>query len=160
MGVAWLRNPDTYRGYVPVAPCSATIISAHLFRKLGGYDLGLPLYGAAEAEFSVRLWLSGAKIKALPDLVLLHHFRSRQEHGAFLKEFGEILVHNYVRFGLLYLSGALLTRMLRFYATRQPQLFRAALLNVVRNGVWHQRERLRKSLRYDILHYLGRFANG
>jgi glycosyltransferase involved in cell wall biosynthesis len=157
MGVRWLKNPYLYRGYVPVAPCGATIITASLFRKLGGYDTGMPLYGAAEPEFSVRLWLSGADIVVLPDLVLRHRFRPRLQHSAFLERFGEVLTRNYIRFGLLYHDDAMAIQMLRFYAASHPRHFLSALRSVVRNGVWHRREELRRTLKYGFSDYLQRF---
>jgi glycosyltransferase involved in cell wall biosynthesis len=57
MGVVWLASPDEYDGYVPVSACTCTVIDRDLFFRLGGYDEALPLYGAAEPEFSVRAWL-------------------------------------------------------------------------------------------------------
>src|SRR5258708_5717503 len=85
MAASWLRNPAVYGGYLPVSPCSATIIPADLFRRVGGYDTGMPVYGAAEPEFSVRLWLSGAEIVAVSDLVLQHRFRPASERRPFLE---------------------------------------------------------------------------
>jgi glycosyltransferase involved in cell wall biosynthesis len=157
MGVRWLKSPYIYGGYVPVAPCSATIITARLFRSLGGYDTGMALYGAAEPEFSVRLWLSGADIVSLPALVLRHRFRPRPQHSAFLERFGEVLTRNYIRFGLLYHDDTMAMQMLNFYAASHPRHFLSALRNVVRNGVWHRREELRRTLKYSFSHYLQRF---
>jgi glycosyltransferase involved in cell wall biosynthesis len=158
MGVGWLRNPYTFQGHIPVAPCSATIINAGLFRKLGGYDLGLPLYGAAEPEFSVRLWLSGCEIKAVPELRLLHYFKTRPRHLAFLERIEEVLVRNCIRFGLLYLDHPRAIRMLKFYAARRSQNhFRKVLHDVVQRGVWQHRERLKSILKYDFEAYLRRF---
>jgi glycosyltransferase involved in cell wall biosynthesis len=160
MGVSWLRNPYAYQGHVPVAPCGATIISANLFRKLGGYDLGLPLYGAAEPEFSVRLWLSGSEIKVLPDLILLHHFKTRKRHLAFLEGIEDVLIRNYIRFGLLYLDNPEAVRMLRFYAAkRSPHHFRGMLLDIVQRGVWERRDRLKSTLEYDFGAFLRRFPS-
>jgi glycosyltransferase involved in cell wall biosynthesis len=160
MGVGWLKDPNTFHGYAPVAPCGGTIISASLFRKLGGYDLAMPLYGAAEPEFSVRLWLSGSEIRVLPDLVLRHHFREREQHAKFLGEAGTVLTGNYLRFGLLYLDDASAAEMLRFYTVRQPAHFHRALQSVIRAGVWKRRENLRRTLRHDFSFYLRRFPCG
>jgi glycosyltransferase involved in cell wall biosynthesis len=158
MGVRWLKHPGSFQGYVPVAPCGGTIISASLFRKLGGYDGELPLYGAAEPEFSVRLWLSGAEIKVLPDLMLRHHFRARPSHRSFLARIEQLLIRNYVRFGLLYLDGADASRMLRLYSAKcSPQEFRRMLSDLARRGVWQRRAWLKCNLAHDFKEYLRRF---
>jgi glycosyltransferase involved in cell wall biosynthesis len=158
MGVRWLKHPASFNGYVPVAPCGGTIISASLFRKLGGYDGELPLYGAAEPEFSVRLWLSGAEIRVLPDLILRHHFRARRSHRSFLARIEQILIRNYVRFGLLYLDGADAARMLRLYSAKcTPRQFRGILSELAQCGVWQRRAWLKGNLEHDFNEYLRRF---
>lgn len=158
MTVCWLRTPYHFGGHVPVAPCSATILSADLFRKLGGYDTKMPLYGAAEPEFSVRLWLSGATIVSLPDLVLRHRFRPKRKHSEFLSTIHEILVRNYIRFGLLYLDSATTTRMLKYYADRNPTSFRDLLSAAIETGVWERRQELRSLLKLDFSFYKQSFA--
>jgi glycosyltransferase involved in cell wall biosynthesis len=154
MGVRWLRTPCAFGGYIPVAPCSATIITTSLFRRLGGYDTKMPLYGAAEPEFSVRLWLSGAEIVGLPGVVLRHRFRPRQQQGNFLSAIEHVLVRNYIRFGLLYLNSQMATQMLRLYAGRHPTKCHTMLLDAIRNGVWDRREQLRRWLKFDFDSYL------
>jgi glycosyltransferase involved in cell wall biosynthesis len=158
MGTKWLGTPYMFGGFVPVVPCSATILPADLFRRLGGYDVKMPLYGAAEPEFSVRLWLSGIQIFALPELVLFHHFRPRSRHAAFLGQFQEVFARNYIRFGLLYLDAPIAVQMLHFYAAGYPMKFRNMLAHVVNHGVWGRREELKRILRYDFADYLRHFS--
>lgn len=146
MGASWLRNPMVYGGYLPVSPCSATIIPADLFRRAGGYDTAMPVYGAAEPEFSVRLWLSGAEIVSLPNLVLQHRFRPASERRPFLEAISVLQVHNYLRFGVLYLDQSQVLRMLHYYATTAPRVFERALRQVWAGDVWNRRELLRRSL--------------
>jgi glycosyltransferase involved in cell wall biosynthesis len=158
MTVRWIRSPYQFGGYVPISPCSATIISADLFRRLGGYDTKMPLYGAAEPEFSVRLWLSGATIVSQPQLVLRHRFRPKRKHSEFLSTIHEILVRNYLRFGLLYLDPPTATRMLKYYADRNPRVFRDLLSAAVQTGVWERRQELKSLLKVDFSYYKQRFA--
>jgi glycosyltransferase involved in cell wall biosynthesis len=158
MGVHWLRSPSVFRGFVPVSPCGGTIITSDLFRRLGGYDTGMPVYGAAEPEFSVRLWLSGAEIVSLPDLVLLHRFKPPPERNAFLQQIAPLQVHNYIRFGLLYLGERQLLQMLRHYAITAPLHFEKALRQVVQGGVWARHEFLTRTLRFTFDSYVRRFG--
>jgi glycosyltransferase involved in cell wall biosynthesis len=145
MGVRWLRSPYAFGGYVPVAPCTGTIVGAALFRQLGGYDTAMPVYGAAEPEFSVRLWLSGAAIMAAPDIVVTHRFRPAAEREPFLKRIAAIQVQNYLRFGLLYLAESQLIQVLRHYALSAPDLVGEAMTNLARSDVWSRRVALRAS---------------
>jgi glycosyltransferase involved in cell wall biosynthesis len=158
MGVHWLRSPSVFRGFVPVSPCGGTIITADLFHRTGGYDTGMPAYGAAEPEFSVRLWLGGAEIVSLPDLVLLHRFRPWPERNAFLQRIASLQVHNYIRFGLLYLGERQLLQMLRHYAITAPQHFENALRQVAQGDVWARREFLARTLRFTFGSYVRRFG--
>jgi glycosyltransferase involved in cell wall biosynthesis len=154
LGVGWLTSPRAWGGYVPVAPCSSTVISSALFRELGGYDTAMPLYGAAEPEFSVRLWLSGAEIVSVPSLVLKHWFRPVAHHTAFLVRHEELLTRNYLRFALLYLQDDLLTRVLHHYASARPKVFAKALSAVATRQTWERRNALQNNLRYSFADYL------
>ena len=88
MSAAWLPAPGIYGGHVPVAACTGTVIDRSLLHHLRGYDEALPLYGAAEPEFSVRVWLSGYDVVNLPDLLIAHRFRPRPDLTAFLQSIG------------------------------------------------------------------------
>ena len=84
----------------PSRPAPELQSPADLFRRAGGYDTEMPVYGAAEPEFSVRLWLCGAEIVSMPDLVLHHRFRPAAERQPFLDAINKVLLRNYLRFGL------------------------------------------------------------
>ena len=151
MGFSWLRSPAQYGGYVPLSPCTGTIISTELFRRVGGYDTAMPVYGAAEPEFSVRLWLSGAEIICMPDLLLEHRFRPAAERRPFLDAISLTQVYNYLRFGLLYLDRPRVLQLFRHYATNAPHLFGKALRQVWSSDVWDRRDLLLRTLpaRFD-----------
>jgi len=158
MGVSWIRDPRQHGGHVPVAPCAGTILSSELFRRSGGYDTAMPVYGAAEPEFSVRLWLLGAEIVAVPDLVLKHRFKPEHERQPFLDAIGKIQFCNYLRFGMLYLDRPRLTQMLRHYERQSPSLFAEALPRIVSGDVWHRRELLEKRLPLRFKSFVERFS--
>jgi glycosyltransferase involved in cell wall biosynthesis len=158
MGVRWLPSPDAFGGYVPVASSAGTIVSAALFRQLGGYDTAMPIYGAHEPEFSVRLWLSGAAIVTAPDLVVTHRFRPETERKPFLSNIAELEVQNYVRFGLLYLDEKDALTTIRHYATASPTHLEQALRQMQRGDVWVRRAELRQNLRYPFAEYARRFC--
>ena len=157
MGVSWLRHPAQHGGYVPVAPCAATILPAELFRRAGGYDTALPVYGAAEPEFSVRLWLAGAEILSIPDLVLQHRFRPDRERRPFLDAIGRIQLYNYLRFGMLYLDRPRIMQMLRHYKIQSPMLLEEAVRGLNSSDVWHRRNLLEQRLPLRFQSFVDRF---
>jgi GT2 family glycosyltransferase len=158
MGADWLIYPGLYGGYAPISPCAGTIISADIFRRVGGYDTAMPVYGAAEPEFSVRLWLSGAEIVLLPDLVLQHRFRPASERRPFLEAISLLQFQNYLRFGMLYLDRARMQQMFRYYAASAPRLFEKALGRVWASDVWQRRDVLRQNLPAGFDSFVRRFG--
>ena len=158
MGVQWLRDPRFYGGYVPISPCSGTAITAELFRRAGGYDTEMPVYGAAEPEFSVRLWLCGAEILSMPDLVLHHRFRPASERQPFLDAIGKVSLRNYLRFGLLYLDQKRITQLMHYYSAQSPTQFSEVLHSLSTDGVWQRRRLLEERLPLRFPSFVERFA--
>jgi glycosyltransferase involved in cell wall biosynthesis len=158
MGFDWLRTPNAFSGYVPISPCTGTVLPTTLFRKIGGYDTAMPMYGAAEPEFSVRLWLSGAEIVLAPELVLRHRFRPSSERMPFLEAISAIQTHNYLRFGLLYLERPQLLRLLHHYAASAPRYFEKSIRRLWAGDVWARRDLLRRTLPGRFEAFIERFA--
>jgi len=158
MGFDWLRTPNAFSSYVPISPCTGTVLPTALFRKIGGYDTAMPMYGAAEPEFSVRLWLSGAEIVLAPDLVLRHRFRPPSERRPFLDAISAIQTHNYLRFGLLYLDQPQVLRLLQHYAASAPRHFEKSIRRVWAGDVWARRDLLRRTLPGRFEAFMERFA--
>jgi hypothetical protein len=158
MRFAWLNHPRAFGGFVPLSPCTGTVLTKDLFRRAGGYDTAMPIYGAAEPEFSVRLWLSGAEIVCVPDLVLEHRFRPASERQPFLEAINFVQVCNYLRFGMLYLDPPLVRRVFHHYRKAQPQVFAQAMRRVYAGDVWSRREVLRRNLPRRFQSFAARFG--
>jgi len=158
MGVDWIRDPRTYGGYAPISPCSGTAIAADLFRRAGGYDTEMPVYGAAEPEFSVRLWLYGAEIVSMPDLVLHHRFRPASERQPFLDAISGVLLRNYLRFGLLYLDRQRIDQLMHYYSEQSPSHFAEALQSLTAGNVWERRRLLEERLPMSFPSFVERFG--
>jgi len=158
MGVRWIGRSGSYGGYVPVSPCTCTVIDRILFHQLGGYDETMPIYGAAEPEFSVRLWLSGYEIVNIPDFYIHHRFRPRNEHELFCTSIREILLRNYLRFASYYLPEDLLSRAYDYYRVRYPSEIDRCLLDLRETNVWSRRSELKRELPLDFRWFMRRFA--
>ena len=158
MGVDWIRDPRLYGGYVPISPCSGTALTADLFRRAGGYDTEMPVYGAAEPEFSVRLWLCGAELLCMPDLVLHHRFRPASERQPFLDAIAQVSLRNYLRFGLLYLDQQRIVQLMHYYSEQSPSNFSEALRSLSAGDVWNRRRLLEERLPVRFASFVERFG--
>jgi len=156
MGTRWISAPSAGHGRVPVAACSCTVIDQNLFRHLGGYDESLPIYGAAEPEFSLRAWLHGYEIVNVPDLAILHSFRPRAQFNAFRASIQHMLVRNYLRFSCYYLPERQLLRTYDHYAAVAPRDFQQCIAEGVPQDSWGRREEL-KRLPYDFKWFATKF---
>lgn len=141
MGTSWNTSAEAAPFAVHVAACHATVLPRQLFERLGGYDEGMVIYGAGEPEFSVRAWLNGAEVIAVPQLEVQHRFKPKDEFSQFMSSVRPHWVHNCLRFGLLYLSELGCLQLLRHYARLSPY-FQQAALAVARSDVWLRRRNL------------------
>jgi len=146
MGTYWNKKAVERPTEVQVAACPATVLTRELFQRIGGYDDGMIMYGAAEPEFSVRAWLSGAEILLLPDLRVEHRFKPPGERLAFIRDVREHMVANGLRFGLLYSEELVSMQVIRYYSLKFPNLFEEALARVAASDVWERRARLHEDL--------------
>lgn len=158
MGVSWIPMAGLYGGYVPVAACTGTVIDRALFHHLGGYDESLPLYGAAEPEFSVRVWLSGYEIVNVPELLIGHRFRPKAEHDKFLSSIGPVFRRNYLRFACCYLPEDLLAQTYAYYARAAPDDFDSCIAELVDAGVWSERAALQRRRVQDFRWFARKFS--
>ncbi len=105
------------------------------------------VYGAGEPEFSVRAWLQGAEIVALPELEVQHEFKSRDQLLRYMSGVRPYWVHNCIRFGLLYLSELGCMQLLSYYSHAFPAVFQGALRKVAESDVWQRRASLERERR-------------
>src|SRR5260370_19073123 len=86
MGTYWNKGKIARPAPVQIAACPATVLKRTLFQRLGGYDPGMRIYGAAEPEFSVRAWLHGAEILIVPQIQAMHRFKQQAERQELMAE--------------------------------------------------------------------------
>lgn len=157
MGTRWVRERPRTLSPIQIPSCAATVVPRRLFRKLGGYDRGMRLYGAAEPEFGVRAWLSGAEVVGVPELEVSHHFKERAMLDRFVHGLRPSMLHNSLRFGLLYLSEAASLQMIRYYAFRYPNELGEAVAMLRDSDVWARRAELARHLANDFGWFVDRF---
>jgi GT2 family glycosyltransferase len=157
MGTYWNKVAPAPLAPVQVAACPGTVLTRKLYERLGGYDEGMLIYAAAEPEFSIRAWLSGARILALPQVEITHRFKTKQEIQARTAQLRPYMVHNAVRFAICYLDEPLVLQTMRQHSI----LFREQALEGLRmlatSDVYERREQLRASLRHDFAWFVRKF---
>lgn len=157
MGTRWNRRPLPPLAPVHAAACHATVLTKELFDSLGGYDDGMLFYGAGEPEFSVRAWLHGAEVVALPQLEVEHRFKPKDEADRFLDAMRPFWVHNCLRFALLYLTEHGCFEVARHFARASPH-FRDAARLVADSDVWERRESLERERLRSFAWFVARFG--
>jgi glycosyltransferase involved in cell wall biosynthesis len=146
MGTRWVPEP---RDRVPVACSAGTILHRACFDAIGGYDEGMARFGGIEPEFSIRAWLSGIEIIPTTDIDVYHRFKPPTQRTRFAAALRADVVHNSLRFGLLYLNRELTLQMLRYFATFLPEESMQACRALAASDVWDRREALERSLTHD-----------
>lgn len=157
MGTHWVRDEVLCQSEIQIAACPGTVLYSRLFRSLGGYDSGMRLYSAAEPEFSVRAWLTGAEIIAVPELVVHHRFKTPEERRSFLDGLRPSMVHNSLRFGLLYLNERAIMQVIRYFALKFPRQVQEAIGMLRNSDVWQRRTELQGQLHHDFSWFIERF---
>lgn len=80
MGTHWNReDPKNDKDLVQISSAAGTFIHNKLFNEIGGYDDGMIIYGAAEPEFSLRIWLNGGIIELVNSIYVFHKFKNESE---------------------------------------------------------------------------------
>jgi GT2 family glycosyltransferase len=145
MTLRWNTEPGGDLAAVQVAASGGMVVDRELYWSVGGFDPGMILYGSAEAEFSVRAWLRGAEVLNLPGLTVWHRFRSAEERRLSLAANLHFVLHNRLRFALLYLPDDMALSVLREMATDYPGRTVAKVCDLVAaSDVWRRRVTLRK----------------
>lgn len=157
MGTKWNRVAPEGITSVQIASSAGTILPTALFHEIGGYDSGMRIYSGAEPEFSVRAWLSGAEIVSVPQLEVIHYFKPKEHLDAFLEGLRPFMIHNSLRFGLLYLSELAILQQTRYFALSFPDEVQEAFRMVEDSNVWQRREFLETKLKYNFTWFVNRF---
>ncbi len=149
MGTRWNKQPHAPGDPVHIPSCAGTLVSHATFDAIGGYDDGMVLYGGAEPEFGLRAWLSGHAVVSVPDLLVWHRFKTRDEIASFLVGLRPALMHNSLRMGALYLPDELLWQMFRYHSHLHPDAFPEAISMLETSDAWTRREELQARLQRD-----------
>lgn len=107
-----------------------------LLHDAGGFDEGMAQWGSEDVELCIRYWLLGYEVWVVPDVTVLHYFRTANP----LKLRPGIVTHNVLRVALLHFNEA---RIARVASELQKNAdFGQALAHTVESDVWQRRAAL------------------
>ena len=144
LALRWNTEPGGDLAAVQVAASAGLVADRELYWSVGGFDPGMIMYGSAEAEFSVRAWLRGAEVLNLPGLIVRHRFRSAEERRLSLAANLHFVLHNRLRFALLYLPDDAALMVLSMAVHYPSRAVARACDLVAASDVWRRRTTLRK----------------
>jgi glycosyltransferase involved in cell wall biosynthesis len=137
LGWSWL--PRQERRHYPVPFASVAFVAARrdVFRKLGGFDPGILIWGSIGDELCLRQWLRGYECLMVPDVVVGHVFRERHPYEIDWKS----VLHNQMRMAVLHMSPDRVAALLHRLAGRHG--FEPALAHLLAGDAWRLREHYR-----------------
>jgi glycosyltransferase involved in cell wall biosynthesis len=164
--VGW--NPQAQPGpaAVQVAASAGMVIARDLYWSIGGFDPGMIMPGSADAEFSLRAWLSGAEVLNVPGLTVRCRAHGAAEPSQALPKPSEALpaslhtaLHDRLRFAVLYLPSDLVLRLLSDMAASYPEAAVAQACSLLAvSDVWRRRSTLREHELLSFGWFLRRFG--
>ncbi|HEY6340873.1 MAG TPA: glycosyltransferase [Bryobacteraceae bacterium] len=158
MGTYWNAFPPDRARPVQIASSAGTVIYRETYQGLGGYDEGMRIYGGAEPEFSVRAWLSGLEIHNLPSLEVRHRFKPLEQRNRLSASRRVYMVHNNLRFGLLYLEEEMVLKTIRLMAWEFPSHAAEAFRMVEESDVFDRRAQIERTLPHSFFWFVERFG--
>jgi GT2 family glycosyltransferase len=76
----WMYPSGDQPFQAPLLPWCSTAMRRDVFEATGGFDEGMVRWGQIDNEMSLRLWLLGYELWAVPQVKVLHVFRSKRPY--------------------------------------------------------------------------------
>jgi glycosyltransferase involved in cell wall biosynthesis len=129
----WLPLKSTEPRPVPTLGGGFMAMRHETLKRAGAFDEGMPQWGSEDLEICVRYWLLGYEVWVVPEVTVLHYFRSARPYGVQW----HLLTHNLLRVALLHFGEQRVARVTS--ALRNRVRFGAALAQAVESDVWQKR---------------------
>lgn len=153
LNVRWLERQSGGSPYpVPMLGSAFLGMRREVFEATGGFDSGLIVWGAEDAELSLRLWLLGYECLLDPVVDVAHLFRSAHPYAVNW----EAMLHNILRVAMLHFNDARTERAVE--ALKANAAFPAAFARLAQGDTWARRAALHAQRRYDDDWFFDRFG--
>ena len=81
LNIEWLGKKGSDPHPVPMLVGCFMAVRRDVFEKVGGFDGGMIVYGHEDAELSMRLWLQGYECLLVPEVNVVHLFRTTHPYS-------------------------------------------------------------------------------
>ncbi len=132
----WLPRQQEEPHPVPTLGGGFMAVRRETLEQAGGFDDGMPQWGSEDLELCMRYWLLGYEVWVVPEVTVLHYFRSTNP----LRLRPGIVTHNQLRVALLHFTPTRLARVTT--ALQRAADFGEALAQAVDSDVWQRRATL------------------
>ncbi|KPH79144.1 MULTISPECIES: glycosyltransferase family 2 protein [Bacillaceae] len=126
-------------------------ISKEVFVAIGGFERGFKVWGREDEEISLKLWLFGYKCYVVPDVKVLHVFRS--DAAPFVLTYNDIN-YNLMRMAYSHFNEERIKKCKQIIKHSDPEEIEA---EVLQSNVLEQREKYLAKRKYDDDWYMKKF---
>jgi GT2 family glycosyltransferase len=148
----WLLARPSAVSDVPFVSGCFMATPRRVFEALGGFDEGFSGWGHEDAEYSMRVWLSGYRCVVAPRAEIAHRFQTTFTYDVD----PAAVLHNRMRIGVLHLSPRPLRALLR--TARADPVFPEAFRRLMAGDIWRRRDQVRALRRRSDEWFLDSFA--
>lgn len=138
---------------VPLLPGGFWAIRREVFERTGGLDEGMMRFGSEDFEFSLRLWMLGYELRAVPEVEVAHLFRDARDSVVE----NRWALHNQLRTAYLHFSDERFARVRK--ALSEVEGFQAGLRLFKRSDAPSRRALIRAARVRDDGWYFARFGS-
>jgi GT2 family glycosyltransferase len=148
----WLPFRSREPQEVPLLGGAFLAMRREVYSACGGFDDGLIGWGGSDSELCARLWMQGYSCLVVPTVAVAHRFRREATYPVD----PALVVHNFLRIGLVHLGADRLRRVVDHYRA-QPGADRALAL-LAAGDTYARRAAVRATRRHDDEWFFERFA--
>ncbi len=131
--VEWLTSELDAPCPVPTLGGGFMAMRHDILKRAGAFDAGMTQWGSEDLELCVRYWLLGYEVWVVPEVTVLHYFRSANPY----KVEWSAVTHNLLRVALLHFNQKRIGRVVS--ALKGEARFAEALAYAVESDVWQKR---------------------
>jgi len=152
LNVEWLPWQGAEPHPVPMMAGCFLAMRRDVFAAVGGFDPGMVLYGAEDAEICLHLWTLGYECILVPDVTVDHLFRAAHPYAVSW----DAMLHNVLRVAVVHFGPERTQRVVR--ALTGNDAFPAAFALLAASNAWERRSTVRAARRFDDDWFCERFG--
>lgn len=151
LNIEWLSRQGTEPYPVPMLVGCFMAVRRDVFESLGGFDTGMIVYGHEDAEFSMRLWLHGYDCLLVPEVDVVHLFRTAHPYSVDWIA----TLHNLLRVAVMHFDAERSRRV--FACLMSQEALPSAFAKLLEGDAWERRRTNQNDRKHDDNWYFRKF---